>query len=152
MESNKNTEKASKAITKYCQECKATYSLQLFTIRGCNTEECRFCFSNHESAAIIEIQSRKIQELSRQLELSCQLEFNRQIELLAGRLATIEIKQKQNYEHELRLQSSETHLDQHLYGLITSHRILKLLLNVQTFIRTPTTFLTHRKTKYKRTH
>ncbi|KAF2348200.1 hypothetical protein FHG87_021043 [Trinorchestia longiramus] len=34
MESNQNTEKASKAITRYCKECKATYSLQLFNIRG----------------------------------------------------------------------------------------------------------------------
>ncbi|KAF2357910.1 hypothetical protein FHG87_011337 [Trinorchestia longiramus] len=114
MESNRNTENASKVKTKYYKECKATYSLQLFKIRGCNKERCCFCYSNHESSAIIENQSRKIQELSRQLELSCQFEFNRQIELLAGRLATIEIKQKQNYKHELRLQSSETHLDQHL--------------------------------------
>ncbi|KAF2357258.1 hypothetical protein FHG87_011981 [Trinorchestia longiramus] len=65
-------------------------------------EKCRFCYSNHESAAIIETQSRKIQKLSRQLEL------------LAGRLAAIKTNQKQNYKQELRLQSSETHLDQHL--------------------------------------
>ncbi|KAF2356845.1 hypothetical protein FHG87_012395 [Trinorchestia longiramus] len=114
MESNQNTEKASKAKTKYRKDCKATYSLQLFNIGGCNMEECRFCYSNHESAAIIENQSRKIQELNRQLELSRQLEFNSQIELLAGRLATIETNQNQNYKHELRHQSSETHLDSHL--------------------------------------
>ncbi|KAF2346360.1 hypothetical protein FHG87_022884 [Trinorchestia longiramus] len=50
---------------KYCEKWKATYSSQLFRIRGCNMEECRFCYSNHESAAIVENQSRKIQELSR---------------------------------------------------------------------------------------
>ncbi|KAF2360166.1 hypothetical protein FHG87_009082 [Trinorchestia longiramus] len=71
-------------------------------------EECRFCYFKQESAAIIEKQSRTIQELSRQLEL------NRQIDLLAGRLATIETNQKQHYEHELRLQSPETQLEQHL--------------------------------------
>ncbi|KAF2345385.1 hypothetical protein FHG87_023858 [Trinorchestia longiramus] len=42
MESNQNTEKASKAQTRYCKECKATYSLQLFNIRGCSMEECLF--------------------------------------------------------------------------------------------------------------
>ncbi|KAF2356575.1 hypothetical protein FHG87_012671 [Trinorchestia longiramus] len=77
-------------------------------------DQCRFCYSNHESTAIIENQSRKIQELGRQLELSCQLELNRQIEQLPGRLEAIEIHQKQNYEYELRFQSSETHLGQHL--------------------------------------
>ncbi|KAF2360597.1 hypothetical protein FHG87_008648 [Trinorchestia longiramus] len=71
-------------------------------------EECRFCYSNNESAETIENQSRKTQELSRQLE------FNRQIKLLVGRLVTIETNQKQNYEHEPRFQSSETHLDHHL--------------------------------------
>ncbi|KAF2347941.1 SGNH hydrolase-type esterase domain [Trinorchestia longiramus] len=112
--------KSFKSEIRYCKECKATYSLQLFNIRGCNINKCRFCYSIQESAAIIEKQSRTIQELSRQLELSCQLElsrhleFNRQIELLAGRLATIETNQKQNYEHELRLQSPETQLEQHL--------------------------------------
>ncbi|KAF2368420.1 hypothetical protein FHG87_000810 [Trinorchestia longiramus] len=80
-------------------------------------EECCFCYFNYESSAIIENQSRKILELSRQLKLS------RRLELLAGRLETIEIQQKQNYEHELRLQSSETRLDQHLYGLLTSPRV-----------------------------
>ncbi|KAF2357290.1 hypothetical protein FHG87_011952 [Trinorchestia longiramus] len=105
MESNQNSEKA----------LKATYSLQLFNIRGCNMEECGCCYSNHESVTNIENQSRKIQKLSRQLELNHQLEFNHQIEMLAGRVVTIEIKQKQNYEHELRLQSSETHLDQHIW-------------------------------------
>ncbi|KAF2343983.1 hypothetical protein FHG87_025261 [Trinorchestia longiramus] len=127
MESNQNTKKASKAKTRYCKECKATYSLQLNNIKGCNMEECRFCYSKQESAAIIkkqsctiEKQSRTIQELSRQLELSHQLElsrhleFNHQIELLAGRLATIETNQKQNYENQLRLQSRETQLEQHL--------------------------------------
>ncbi|KAF2353062.1 hypothetical protein FHG87_016181 [Trinorchestia longiramus] len=120
MESNQNTEKASKAKTRYCKECKATYSLQFFNTRGCNMEKCRFCYSKQESAAIIEKQSRTIQELSRQLEFSRQLElsrhleFNRQIELLAGLLATIETNQKQNYKHELRLQSPETQLEQHL--------------------------------------
>ncbi|KAF2351052.1 hypothetical protein FHG87_018194 [Trinorchestia longiramus] len=120
MESNQNTEKATKAKTRYCKECKATYSLQLFNIRGCNMDECRFCYFKQESAAIIEKQSRAIQELSRQLELDRQLELsrhrelNRQIDLLAGRLATIETNQKQHYEHELRLQSPETQLKQHL--------------------------------------
>ncbi|KAF2343598.1 hypothetical protein FHG87_025646, partial [Trinorchestia longiramus] len=120
MESNQNTEKATKAKTRYCKECKASYSLQLFNTRGCNMDECRFCYFKQESAAIIEKQSRTIQELSRQLELNCQLELsrhlelNRQIDLLAGRLATIEINEKQHYEHELRLQSPETQLKQHL--------------------------------------
>ncbi|KAF2351793.1 SGNH hydrolase-type esterase domain [Trinorchestia longiramus] len=83
-------------------------------------EECRFCYFKQESAAIIEKQSRTIQELSRQLELNRQLklgrhlEFNRQINLLAERLATIETNQKQHYEHELRLKSPETQLEQHL--------------------------------------
>ncbi|KAF2344967.1 Endonuclease/exonuclease/phosphatase, partial [Trinorchestia longiramus] len=110
MESNQNTKKATKAKTRYCKECKASYSLQLFNIRGCNMDECRFCYYKQESAAIIEKQSRTIQELSRQLELNRQLELsrhlelNRQIDLLAGRLATIEKNQKQHYEHELRLQ------------------------------------------------
>ncbi|KAF2348937.1 hypothetical protein FHG87_020307 [Trinorchestia longiramus] len=119
MESNQNTEKATKPKTRYCKECKATYSLQLFDIRGCNMDECRFCYFKQESAAIIEKQSRTIQELSRQLELNRQLELsrhlelNRQIDLLAGRLATIETNQK-HYEHELRLQSPETQLKQHL--------------------------------------
>ncbi|KAF2363169.1 hypothetical protein FHG87_006077 [Trinorchestia longiramus] len=49
--------------------------------------------------ALIENQSRKIQELGRQLEL------------LAGRLETIE---KHNHEHELRLQYSDTHRGQNL--------------------------------------
>ncbi|KAF2356747.1 hypothetical protein FHG87_012500 [Trinorchestia longiramus] len=71
-------------------------------------DECRFCYFKQESAAITEKQSRTIQELSRQLEL------NRQIDLLAGRLATIETNQKQHYEHELRLQSPETQPKQHL--------------------------------------
>ncbi|KAF2349103.1 hypothetical protein FHG87_020139 [Trinorchestia longiramus] len=84
MESNQNAEKAPKAKIRYCKECKATYSLQLFNIRSYNMEECRFCYSKQESAAIIENQSRTIQELGRQLELSRQLEFNRQIELMAG--------------------------------------------------------------------
>ncbi|KAF2369165.1 SGNH hydrolase-type esterase domain [Trinorchestia longiramus] len=48
------------------------------------------------------------------MDPSRQLQFNRQIELLARRLAAIEIQQKQNYEHELRRPSSETRLDQHL--------------------------------------
>ncbi|KAF2347799.1 hypothetical protein FHG87_021444 [Trinorchestia longiramus] len=71
-----------------------------------------------ESAAIIEKQSRTIQELShqlelnRQLELSRHLEFNRQIDLLSRCSAKIEANQKQHYEHELRLQSPET--QQHL--------------------------------------
>ncbi|KAF2358621.1 hypothetical protein FHG87_010629 [Trinorchestia longiramus] len=93
MESNPNTGKATEAKTRYCKQCRATYSLQLFNIRGCNMEECRFCYSNHESVAIIKNQSRKIQELSRQLELSSQLEFNRQIELLAGK------EQRTRYKH-----------------------------------------------------
>ncbi|KAF2343808.1 hypothetical protein FHG87_025436 [Trinorchestia longiramus] len=120
MESNQNTEKATKTKTRYCKECKATYSLQLFTRRGCNMDECRFCYFKQESAAIIEKQSRTIQELSRQLELNRQLELshhlelNRQIDLLAGRLATIETNQKQHYKHEPRLQSPETQLKQHL--------------------------------------
>ncbi|KAF2344797.1 hypothetical protein FHG87_024447 [Trinorchestia longiramus] len=114
MESNQNTEKATKAKTRYCKECKATYSLQLFNIRGCNMDECRFCYFEQESAAIIEKQSRTIQELSRQLELNRQLELSRQIDLLAGCLATIETNQKQHYEHELRLQSPETQRKQHL--------------------------------------
>ncbi|KAF2346487.1 hypothetical protein FHG87_022758, partial [Trinorchestia longiramus] len=120
MESNQNTEKATKAETRYCKECKATDSLQLFNIRGCNMDECRFCYFKQESAAIIEKQSRTIQELSRQLELNRQLELsrhlelNRQIDLLAGRLATNETNQKQHYELELRLQSPETQLKQHL--------------------------------------
>ncbi|KAF2364605.1 hypothetical protein FHG87_004644 [Trinorchestia longiramus] len=120
MESNQNTEKATKAKTRYCKERKASYSLQLFNIRGCNMDECRFCYFKQESAAIIEKQSRTIQELSRQLELNRQLELsrhlelNRQIDLLAGRLATIETNQKQHYEHELRLQSPETQPKQHL--------------------------------------
>ncbi|KAF2343945.1 hypothetical protein FHG87_025299 [Trinorchestia longiramus] len=120
MEYNQNTEKATKAKTRYCKECKATYSLQLFNIRGCNMDECRFCYFKQESAAIIGKQSRTIQELScqlelnRQLELSCHLELNRQINLLTGRLATIETNQKQHYEHEPRLQSPETQLKQHL--------------------------------------
>ncbi|KAF2357264.1 hypothetical protein FHG87_011979 [Trinorchestia longiramus] len=120
MESNQNTEKATKAKTRYCKECKATYSLQLFNIRGCNMDESRFCYFKPESAAIIEKQSRTIQELSRQLELNRQLELsrhlelNRQIDLLAGRLATIDTNQKQHYEHELRLHSPETQLKQHL--------------------------------------
>ncbi|KAF2367250.1 SGNH hydrolase-type esterase domain [Trinorchestia longiramus] len=80
MESNQNTEKATKA----------------------------------KPAAIIEKQSRSIQELCRQLKLNRRLELNRQIHLLAGRLATIETNQKQHYEHELRLQSLETQLKQHL--------------------------------------
>ncbi|KAF2350362.1 hypothetical protein FHG87_018885 [Trinorchestia longiramus] len=119
MESNQNTEKATKAKTRYCKKCKASYSLQLFNIRGCNMDECCFCYFKQESAAIIEKQSRTIQELSRQLELnrqlelSCHLELNRQINLLAGRLATIETNQK-HYEHELRLQCPETQLKQHL--------------------------------------
>ncbi|KAF2343257.1 hypothetical protein FHG87_025987, partial [Trinorchestia longiramus] len=33
MESNHNTEKATKAKTRYCKECKASFSLQLFNIR-----------------------------------------------------------------------------------------------------------------------
>ncbi|KAF2354855.1 hypothetical protein FHG87_014392 [Trinorchestia longiramus] len=102
MESNQNTKKASKAKTKVCKECKATYSLQFFNMRGCNMEECRFCYSNHESSASIENQSLEIQELR------CLLE------MLAGRLETIDIQQKQNHEHELRLQTSETHHGQHL--------------------------------------
>ncbi|KAF2362038.1 hypothetical protein FHG87_007202 [Trinorchestia longiramus] len=120
MESNQNTEKATKAKTRYCKECKATYSLQPFNIRGCNMDECRFCYFKQESVAIIEKQLRTIQELSRQLELNRQvelsrhLELNRQIDLLAGRLATIETNQKQHYEHELRLQSPETEPKQHL--------------------------------------
>ncbi|KAF2352851.1 SGNH hydrolase-type esterase domain [Trinorchestia longiramus] len=120
MESNQNTEKVTKAKTRYCKECKATYSLQLLNIRGCNMDECRFCYFKQESAAIFEKQSRTIQEISsqlelnRQLELSCHLEFNRQIDRLAGRLVTIETNQKQHYEHELRLQSPETQLKQHL--------------------------------------
>ncbi|KAF2343862.1 SGNH hydrolase-type esterase domain [Trinorchestia longiramus] len=120
MESNQNTEKATKAKTRYCKECKASYSLKLFNIRACNMDECRFCYFKQESAAIIEKQSRTIQELSRQLELNRQLELsrhlelNRQIDLLAGRLATIETNQKQHYEHELRLQSPETQPKQHL--------------------------------------
>ncbi|KAF2349840.1 hypothetical protein FHG87_019402 [Trinorchestia longiramus] len=83
-------------------------------------DECRFCYFKQVSAAIIEKQSRTIQELSCQLELNCQLELsrhlelNRQIDLLAGRLATIETNQKQHYEHELRLQSPETQPKQHL--------------------------------------
>ncbi|KAF2345143.1 hypothetical protein FHG87_024100 [Trinorchestia longiramus] len=83
-------------------------------------DECRYCYFKQESAAIIEKQSRTIQELSRQLELNRQLELsrhlelNRQIDLLAGRLATIETNQKQHYEHELRLQSPETQPKQHL--------------------------------------
>ncbi|KAF2346826.1 hypothetical protein FHG87_022418 [Trinorchestia longiramus] len=120
MESNQNTEKATKAKTRYCEECKASYSLQLSNIRGCNMDECRFCYFKQESAAIIEKQSRTIQELSRQLELNHQLELsrhlelNRQIDLLAGRLATVETNQKQHYEHELSLQSPETQLKQRL--------------------------------------
>ncbi|KAF2362073.1 hypothetical protein FHG87_007170 [Trinorchestia longiramus] len=120
MESNQNTEKATKAKTRYCEECKASYSLQLFNTRGCNMDECRFCYFKQESAAIIEKQSRTIQELSRQLELNRQLELsrhlelNRQIDLLAGCLATIETNQKQHYEHELGLQSPETQPKQHL--------------------------------------
>ncbi|KAF2359351.1 hypothetical protein FHG87_009886 [Trinorchestia longiramus] len=133
MESSQNTEKASKAKTRYCKECKATYSLQLFNIRDCNMEECRFCYSKQESAAVIEKKSRTIQELSHQLKLGRHLEFNRQIKLLTGRLATIETNQKQNYEHELRLQSPETQLEQHL-PTNNSPNILKLLLNVQTSI------------------
>ncbi|KAF2361426.1 Reverse transcriptase domain, partial [Trinorchestia longiramus] len=54
MESNQNTEKAAEATTRYCKECKATYSLQLFNIRGCNMDECHFCYFKQESAAIIE--------------------------------------------------------------------------------------------------
>ncbi|KAF2359545.1 SGNH hydrolase-type esterase domain, partial [Trinorchestia longiramus] len=82
-------------------------------------DECRFCYFKQESAAIIEKQSRTIQELNcqlelnRELELSRHLELNRQIDLLAGRLATIETNQKQHYEHELRLQSPETQPKQH---------------------------------------
>ncbi|KAF2345471.1 hypothetical protein FHG87_023773 [Trinorchestia longiramus] len=78
------------------------------------------CYFKQESAAIIEKQSRTIQELrhqlelNRQLELSRHLELHRQIDLLAGRLATIETNQKQHYEHELRLQSPETQPKQHL--------------------------------------
>ncbi|KAF2359338.1 hypothetical protein FHG87_009909 [Trinorchestia longiramus] len=71
-------------------------------MRGCNMEECCFCYSNHESSVLIENQSHKIQE------------FSFQFELLTGRLETTEIQQKQNCEHELRLQSSETHRGQHL--------------------------------------
>ncbi|KAF2347328.1 hypothetical protein FHG87_021915 [Trinorchestia longiramus] len=67
--------------------------------RGCNIEECRFCYSNPESSALIGNQSRKIQELSRQLKL------------LTGRLETIK---KQNHEHELKFQSSEIYRDQQL--------------------------------------
>ncbi|KAF2352397.1 GDSL lipase/esterase [Trinorchestia longiramus] len=83
-------------------------------------DECRFCYFKQESATIIEKQLRTIQELSRQLELnrqlelSCHLELNRQIDLLAGNLATIETNPKQHYEHELRLQSPETQPKQHL--------------------------------------
>ncbi|KAF2348153.1 hypothetical protein FHG87_021091 [Trinorchestia longiramus] len=61
MESNQNTEKATKTKTRYCKECKASYSLQLFNIRGCNMDECRFCYYKQESAAIIEKQSRTIE-------------------------------------------------------------------------------------------
>ncbi|KAF2347763.1 hypothetical protein FHG87_021482 [Trinorchestia longiramus] len=50
---------------------------QRVACNSCNMEECRFCYSNHKSAAIIENQSRKIQQLSRQLELGRQLEFSR---------------------------------------------------------------------------
>ncbi|KAF2345901.1 hypothetical protein FHG87_023341 [Trinorchestia longiramus] len=113
-------EKAIKAKTRYCKECKATYSLQLFNIKGCNMDEYCFCYFKQESAAIIEKQSRTVQELSRQLELNRQLELSyhleldRQIDLLAWRLAAIETNQKQHYEHELRLQSPETQLNQHL--------------------------------------
>ncbi|KAF2353814.1 hypothetical protein FHG87_015429 [Trinorchestia longiramus] len=83
-------------------------------------DECHFCYIKQESTVIIERQSRTIQELSRQLELNRQLELSRhlelncQIDLLAGRLATIEKNQKQHYEYELRLQSPETQLKQHL--------------------------------------
>ncbi|KAF2351888.1 hypothetical protein FHG87_017357 [Trinorchestia longiramus] len=77
-------------------------------------DKCRFCYFKQESAAIIEKQSRTIQKLSRQLELSRHLEFNCQIEPLAGRLATLETNQKQIYEYELRLQSPETQLEHHL--------------------------------------
>ncbi|KAF2352182.1 hypothetical protein FHG87_017062 [Trinorchestia longiramus] len=90
------------------------HSLQLFNIRDCCMEEFRFCYSIHESSAITENQSHKNQKVSCQLELSRQLELNGKIELLAGRLKTIKIQQKQNYKHELRLQSSETHLGQNL--------------------------------------
>ncbi|KAF2345846.1 hypothetical protein FHG87_023398 [Trinorchestia longiramus] len=120
MESNQNTEKATEVKTRYCKECNESYSLQLFNIRGYNMDECSFCYFKQESAAIFEKQSRTIQELSRQLELNRQLELSRhlelnsQIDLLAGRLATIETNQKQHYEHELRLQSLETQPKQHL--------------------------------------
>ncbi|KAF2347848.1 hypothetical protein FHG87_021395 [Trinorchestia longiramus] len=120
MESNQNTKKATKGKTRYCKECKASYSLQHFNIRCCNMDECHFCYFKQESAVIIEKQSRTIQELSRQLELNRQLELsrhlelNRQIDLLAGRVATIATNQKQHYEHELRLQSPETQPKQHL--------------------------------------
>ncbi|KAF2351265.1 hypothetical protein FHG87_017978 [Trinorchestia longiramus] len=71
-------------------------------MRRYNIEEYRFCVSFIESLAFIENQSLEIQELSRQLEL------------LAGRLDTIEIQQKQTHEHELRLQTSEIRRGQHL--------------------------------------
>ncbi|KAF2362494.1 hypothetical protein FHG87_006752 [Trinorchestia longiramus] len=94
MEPNQNRKKTLRAEIKYCKECKATCSLQFCHKKGCNMEESCFCYSNHESSALIKNYSREIQELSRQLEL------------LMGRLETIE---KQNHKHELRLQSSETH-------------------------------------------
>ncbi|KAF2359336.1 hypothetical protein FHG87_009907 [Trinorchestia longiramus] len=71
-------------------------------MRGCNMEECRFCYSNHESLALNENKSRKIQE------------FSFQFELLTGCLETTEIQQKQDRKHKLRLQFSETHRGQHL--------------------------------------
>ncbi|KAF2349130.1 hypothetical protein FHG87_020115 [Trinorchestia longiramus] len=34
--------KSFKSERRYCKECKVSYSLQLFNIRNCNMDECRF--------------------------------------------------------------------------------------------------------------
>ncbi|KAF2361167.1 hypothetical protein FHG87_008075 [Trinorchestia longiramus] len=92
LKANQNTKRVNYTKIKYCKGRKVRISQQFFHIRGCDMDECRFCYASYESSYEIE-------------------KLHQQLTLLAGCLEAIE---KAIHELIPGLQPTEMHHDKQL--------------------------------------